>query len=330
MSSATSIALPDPALAGGQFRFTAMASQVSIQTAAEPTSPLQAANPAAFHAVADLFAGVEAECTRFKAESALMRANAAGDSWAEVPAYCYAAIASAAQAHRETAGLFDPRILNTLQRLGYDRSFPGPGSDQPLAGVLEDQPGPIRSGWQPDFDEAGSRVRIGPEPIDLGGIGKGLAVRWAVPLLRAGYRSFLIEAGGDCYLAGSGPAGNGWQVAIEDPAGGSDPVAVLNLSDRACATSSTRLRSWTASGQRVHHLIDPRTGRPGSGGLTAVTVIADDPAWAEVWSKSLFLLGRDGIAGAAAAHALAAIWIGEDGGLDCSAAAEPLICWRAR
>ena len=40
----------------------------------------------------------------------------------------------------------------------------------------------------------------------------------------------------------------------------------------------------------------PATGDPGGAGLRAVTVAGSDPAWAEVWSKALFLEGRRGIA----------------------------------
>ena len=44
--------------------------------------------------------------------------------------------------------------------------------------------------------------------------------------------------------------------------------------------------------REVHHLIHPRTGEPGGDGLLAVTVAAPDPAWSEIWSKTLFLAGR--------------------------------------
>ncbi|MBA3875894.1 MAG: hypothetical protein C0498_02990 [Anaerolinea sp.] len=54
------------------------------------------------------------------------------------------------------------------------------------------------------------------------------------------------------------------------------------------------------------HLIDPRTGEPGGNGLVAVTVATRDPAWAEVWSKALFLEGHRAIAAAARARGLAA------------------------
>ena len=64
-----------------------------------------------------------------------------------------------------------------------------------------------------------------------------------------------------------------------------------------------RVHAWTAAdGRAVHHLVDPRTGEPGGDGLLAVTVAGPDPAWAEVWSKTLFLEGaaRDRPAGAGA------------------------------
>ena len=67
---------------------------------------------------------------------------------------------------------------------------------------------------------------------------------------------------------------------------------MLEVADEAVATSSTRVRHWRAGGTEVHHLIDPDTNRPGGDGLVSVTVVSSDPAWAEVWSKVLFLEGR--------------------------------------
>ena len=63
----------------------------------------------------------------------------------------------------------------------------------------------------------------------------------------------------------------------------------------------------------LHHLIDPRTGEPGGDGLAAVTVAGPDPAWAEVWSKALFVEGARSIAAAARSRGLAAWWVGGDG-----------------
>ena len=88
-----------------------------------------------------------------------------------------------------------------------------------------------------------------------------------------------------------------------------DPLAVVALRDGAIATSSIRRQRWTTDGGERHHLVDPRTGEPADGGLLAVTVAAADPAWAEVWSKALFVAGRAAIPGEARAHGLAAWWV---------------------
>ena len=45
--------------------------------------------------------------------------------------------------------------------------------------------------------------------IDLGGIGKGLALRWAAAKLeRKGFDTFLLEAGGDLVSRGLPPDGD--------------------------------------------------------------------------------------------------------------------------
>ena len=178
--------------------------------------------------------------------------------------------------------------------------------------------------WLPD-----GRVRLSA-PVDLGGIGKGLALRWAsATARRLGTEAFLLEAGGDLVASGRPPEGGTWRVGLQDPAGGPDPLAVIAATDEAVTTSSVRLRRWTIGEREVHHLIDPRTGEPGGAGLLAVTVAGPDPAWSEVWSKTLFLEGRAGIAALARRLGLAAWWVGDDGALEMTAAARVRTIWVA-
>ncbi|MDH4159384.1 MAG: FAD:protein FMN transferase, partial [Actinomycetota bacterium] len=92
--------------------------------------------------------------------------------------------------------------------------------------------------------------------------------------------------------------------------------------------SSIRLRRWRAGGKSVHHLIDPRTGEAAQTGLLAVTVLGPDPAWAEVWSKSLFLAGRGAMRHLADEKGLAALWVDEDGFVGTSRAMKPRVLWR--
>jgi thiamine biosynthesis lipoprotein len=260
--------------------FAAMATDVTVRTRGQSHTVLAELARA-------VFVAVEAQCSRFDSRSPLMRANAAATEWCTVPAWCFAALKEAEAAYRITGGAFDPRVMNHLMALGYDHTLPFGSRRITCLPAGPDAP-PLTRRWRPSFDEKRQAVRIGSLPVDLGGIGKGLALRWAAELIGRAPEGAMIEAGGDCWLGGDGPQPPGWQVGIEDPGGGVEPIAVLSLRDLACATSSVRVRSWRVGGRSVHHLIDPRTGRPGGRGLLAVTVVHPDPALAEVLSKAVF------------------------------------------
>lgn len=274
----------------------------------------------------EVFTTVEQECSRFDPESPLMRANALPTEAHELPAFCFEALREAAAAYALTSGRFDPRVLDDLIGLGYDRSLPFAGGEVHLSEPVVDGREPLPA-WTPQFRPDSRQVVLGPHPVDLGGIGKGLAVRWASAVLRAHTDGFLVEAGGDCYCGGAAADGGSWRIAVEDPFGGTTPRAVLELRDQACATSSTRLRHWSVGMEKVHHLVDPKTGRPGGDGLCAVTVVSKDPAEAEVWTKALFLAGRNGIDALAQQNSIPALWIDERGEVTVNDPMAPLICW---
>lgn len=312
-------------------RFRAMASQVTVRVL-DPTAEA----PAAVAEVEDVFRRIERTCTRFDPTSDLMRANARGIEETAVGPECLGALQAAFDAHVATAGLFDPRVLRTLEDLGYDRSLDFEG------GVVTRESGhPIiqqRDTWRPRFDLGAGTAAVGDQPIDLGGIGKGYAVRLGIALVRGTGRAALVEAGGDLATFGDGPIRpegerRAWRAGVESPFGRSEesaraqPAAVLDASDAGLATSSVRLRSWRSGTRDVHHLIDPRTGRPAYSGLASVTVLSEDPAWAEVWTKVGFVLGRDGIADFMGERGFAALWIDTDGFVHVSPALEERVLW---
>lgn len=240
-------------------------------------------------------------------------------------------------------------MLDRLLAWGYDRTFDevvggtrGTRGTTASTGAVgsagstgsSSTPGPraTRLPWRPTVLPGTDRrlVQLDGAPIDLGGIGKGLAVRRAARALVGVGSAVLVDAGGDEWLGGAGPDGNGWMVGVQDPHGGADPVLVLSVTDRGCATSSVRRRHWAApDGTPVHHLVDPRTGRPGGPGLAAVTVLHPDPMWAEVWSKTLFLAGVVEVEAQAHVRELAAAWVTDTGAVRVSAAMEPYVVWRA-
>ena len=278
----------------------------------------------------EVFADVEQACTRFVATSPLSNANAAPQRWHRGPAILLNALAAAYGAYRLTDHRFDPRVLDAMVALGYTNVVQFKEGEQVALPASLSLPAPASGEWHPKVLPRLGRFHLAGDRVDLGGIGKGLAVRWASDRLQRHCKDFLIEAGGDCYCSGHSADRTDWRVAVEDPFGRDDPVAVLQVSDRAVATSSVRLRHWRVGATEVHHLIDPRTYRPGGDGLMAVTVVASDPALAEVWSKVLFLEGATGIENAAEHRGIAALWVDDDGGLGSSSFVRDALMWVRR
>ncbi|MEO8510534.1 MAG: FAD:protein FMN transferase [Chloroflexota bacterium] len=252
----------------------------------------------AWSLVSDVFRSADRELSRWDAKSALSRLNASMGQAVAVPPLLRRALATAWRAFRVTDGRFDPRIIGALEAAGERAGVPLPPSPTVLS---------PHDRW---ISVCGARVRL-DAPVDLGGIGKGLALRWSTATLRrAGHCDFLLQAGGDVVARGLGPGGQPWTVGLEDPGGAATPLTTIELRDAALATSSIGVRHWfAADGSLRHHLIDPATGSPADPVWLSVTVMAPDPAWAEVASKVGFLAGS-GIGSALAG--LPAWWVGPD------------------
>jgi FAD:protein FMN transferase len=307
------------------FERRVMASPLRMTLVLEPGRRQRSIDPdAAWAAVSDEFDAVDLALSRFRDDSEVTALNRLpGGRPVRVGRRLYRSLAVAERAWRQTEGAFDPRVLRDLERLGHRGA--------PIGGGL---PAPVSSGHWLRRDPRAWTVAI-DAPVDLGGIGKGLAVRWAMRrLARTAGLPFgpgfgaLIDAGGDLAAAGPSPDGGLWSIGIEDPQDGEDSLAVVGLNRGAVCTSSIRLGQWVDSaGRLVHHLIDPTTGAPGGAGLVAVTVAASDPAWAEVWSKTLFLAGPRAIGAMARGRGLAAWWLGEDGELSMTPGARQMTVW---
>ena len=127
----------------------------------------------------------------------------------------------------------------------------------------------------------------------LGGIGKGYAVDRGVAILRErGLRDFMIQSGGDMYVAGS-RGDRPWRVGIRDPRGAADSsFAALDLTDAAMSTSGDYERFCMKDGKRYHHIIDPDVGEPAKGSRS-VTIVAVRSVLADGLSTGVFLVGPD-------------------------------------
>ena len=129
--------------------------------------------------------------------------------------------------------------------------------------------------------------------VDLGGIAKGYAIDAATRSLgQPAVRGGLVDVGGDARLFGWNAQGYPWSVAVKNPFG---PGALLDIEvgRRAVCTSGDYARGIEIEGQRLSHIIDPRTGRPARA-AASVTVLAPTALAADVWATAMSVLGPTG------------------------------------
>lgn len=129
--------------------------------------------------------------------------------------------------------------------------------------------------------------------IDLGGVAKGYAADRAAGILKQhGIRSAIVAVAGDIRILGARPDGSPWRIGVQHPRKPKTILTVLDLRDTFISTSGDYERFVIKAGKRYHHIIDPRTGKPSTGVISA-TVIGDRGAIVDPLTTALFVLGRE-------------------------------------
>lgn len=306
-----SLALPVEGVVRSETR-PAFASLATVTLAGVPDGRATAAFDAAFAA----FARVEWSMNEWRPGTPLAELNAAaGGGWVALPRDLCDALAFAKAAAVRTAGRFDPTwaALDRLWRFDGAPPAPPPSAAVAAGCVLVDHRSLLLRPAAPDGCEA--RLARAGMKVGLGGLAKGLALDAAAGALRAlGVNDFLLQAGGDLYAAGA-RGGLPWRVAVRDPRGGplsTLPAVEVEVRDAAFSTTGDYEHAYVWHGRRYHHVIDPRTCRPGTASR-AVTVLAPTAAEAEVLGKSLFLLGGEAALAEAARAGARALVVAADG-----------------
>ncbi len=240
---------------------------------------------------------LEARWSRFRESSEVSRLNRRRGVPVRVSSDTYLLVSRAAHARDMTAGRYSPFVGDAMIALGYDRDFVDVSARGARGGGI------VAAG-----EVAGATVAVADAPVGLdpylpavtlpvragfdpGGIGKGLAADIVVSeALGAGARGAMVNIGGDVVATGSPPDERGWVVGIEEPSHPGTHLGRVTVVSAAVCTSSPLRRVWTAAdGSRVHHLLDPNTGRSVNTRMAALTVVAGEGWWAEAMTKALFV-----------------------------------------
>jgi thiamine biosynthesis lipoprotein len=191
----------------------------------------------------------------------------------------------------QSNGAFDPGVGALVELWGFHTGMAassGPPDPAAIAAWVERHGGIRDLEITPD----GTVTRAHGEAfmLDLGGIAKGTALDRIIAELRAfGIEHALVNTGGQVRVLGS-RGGRPWRVGIRAPRAEAVLGIVELQTGESVSTSGDYERYYDHAGERVHHILDPRTGYPVTH-TQAVTVIAVDGTLADAASTALFVAG---------------------------------------
>jgi len=233
---------------------------------------------------------LDKEMTTWDSESEVSQINAAaGSRPVKISDETYAVIERALDISKRSKGLFDISV----------GAFKGLWKfDEDMDGTLPDSADVKKRlalvSWKDivlDAKQHSVLLRRKGMSITLGGIAKGYAVDKCAEILRTrGFTNFMMQAGGDMYIAGK-KGQDPWTVAIRDPRGPPNTYfATAPVEDHSFSTSGDYERGFVKDEVRYHHILDTRTGQPAHASRS-VTIRAKDAFTADAWSKVMFIMG---------------------------------------
>ena len=135
--------------------------------------------------------------------------------------------------------------------------------------------------------------------LDCSAIAKGFGVDAVARMLYSrGVQNYMVEIGGEVVTRGVNAQRLPWRVGVVKPTEdslsiGHELQTVLNVTDKAMATSGNYRNFYYKNGRRYAHTIDPKTGYPVQHSLLSATVLADNCTMADAYATSFMVMGME-------------------------------------
>lgn len=135
--------------------------------------------------------------------------------------------------------------------------------------------------------------------LDCSAIAKGFGCDVVAKFLQShGVKNYMVNIGGEIVTCGVNMERVPWKIGVTKPVDDSLSVSeenqtVLNVTDKAMATSGNYRNFYYKNGKKYAHTIDPKTGCPVQHNILSATVLADNCATADAYATSFMVMGLD-------------------------------------
>lgn len=133
--------------------------------------------------------------------------------------------------------------------------------------------------------------------LDCSAIAKGYGSDVVAAFLKKrGIENFMVEIGGEVVTQGISEKRVPWRIGVTKPTEdslsiGDELQTVLNVTNKAMATSGNYRNFYYKDGKKYAHTIDPKTGYPVQHSLLSATVLANNCATADAYATSFMVMG---------------------------------------
>ena len=197
---------------------------------------------------------------------------------------------------KETDGAFDMTVAPLVNLWGFGFKQGTTPSKQQIDSLKQ------LVGYEKVSLIMGKRIKKTDQRImlDCSAIAKGYGSDVVARLFKKyDIKNFMIEIGGEIVVSGNSESRVPWKIGVNKPIEDSTNTntelqTVLNITNKAMATSGNYRNFYYMGGKKFAHTIDPKTGYPVQHSLLSATVLAADCATADAYATAFMVMGMEG------------------------------------
>jgi len=199
----------------------------------------------------------------------------------------------AKQVWKDTEGAFDPTVYPLVNAWGF-----GPGKKEKIEKQKIDSILKFV-----DFrliTLKGNKI-IKKDPrvaLDFNAFAQGYSVDVVADFLNSKkIQAYIVEIGGEVYAKGKNYNGEFWKIGIEQPIDNKESNnkerAIVNLENKAIATSGNNRRYVIEDGVKYAHHLDPKTGYPAKNNLLSASLISKKTIISDAYATGVLVMGLE-------------------------------------